>query len=69
MNEKKGKIEKSVVNPKTLHRSVNLGGLQCRTSLSWPKCYIEFVDRFVTEEQKYDWWFGLIDCEIKTTSE
>ena len=34
MNEKKGKIEKSAVNPKTLHRSVNLGGLQCRTRLS-----------------------------------
>ena len=31
--------------------------------------YIEFVDRFVTEEQKYDRRFGLIDCEIGTTSE
>ena len=32
--------------------------------LSWPKCYIEFIDKFVAQEQNYERWFELIDCEI-----
>ena len=35
----------------------------------WAKHYIEFVDRFMTEVQKYDRLFGLIDRKIGTTSE
>lgn len=37
--------------------------------MSWPKRYIEFVDKLVTEVQKCAWWFALIDCEIGVTSE